>query len=79
MAKDKLKEAIVDAAQALSDLNTFAIIVSTIEGGHLHSPSYAGGERIIRICKSEEQKRLREYDRALARAQRRAKGAPNAA
>ena len=66
--RNKLGETIEAAAQALSDLNTFAVIVSIVEGGHLHAPSYAGGARIIKICRAEEAKRLREYDRAIAKA-----------
>ncbi len=60
--------AIVEAAEALSDLNTFGIVVSILEGGHIHSPSYKDGQRIIDICKSAMGKRLREYDRARAKA-----------
>ena len=59
---------IEEAAQALSDLNTFAIVISTMENGHLHSPSYRAAERIITICKAEMDKRLRDYDRARAKA-----------
>lgn len=59
-------QAVIDAAEALSDLNTFAIVVTILEGGHVHSPSYAGAERIIKICRAETGKRLREYDRAIA-------------
>lgn len=59
-------KAVCDAAEALSDLNTFAICVSILEGGHLHSASYAGAGRIIKICQDEQRKRLDEYDRAIA-------------
>lgn len=55
------------AANALSDLNVFAIVVSILEGGHTHSPSYKAAARIIAICKAEQQKRLREYDRYCER------------
>lgn len=34
----------------------------------LHSPSYSAAERIIKICRTEADKRLRDYDRAVARA-----------
>jgi hypothetical protein len=67
-AVKKRKQHVRDAAEALSDLNTFYVVISIMEGGHLHSPSYAGAERIIKICQSESEKRLREYDRAVARA-----------
>lgn len=53
------------AAEAMSDLNTFDIVASILEGGHLHSSSYAAAERIIAICKREQDKRLRDYDRAM--------------
>lgn len=53
---------------ARSDLNTFGIVESILENGHLHSASYSGAERIIKICRAEIQKRLREYDRAVAKA-----------
>ena len=55
------------ASEALSDLNTFAVVVSIMEGGHLHAPSYAASFRIINICRAEMGKRLREYDRAIAK------------
>lgn len=58
-----------DAAVAFSDLNTFATVVSILEGGHLHSKSYRAAERIIKICKGETAKRLVDYDAAAARAQ----------
>lgn len=64
MKVDPVKE----AANALSDLNTFAIVVSILEGGHLHSGSYADAERIIKICRSAQAKRLVEYDRARGKA-----------
>ena len=66
--KPTRQNAVEQAAQALSDLNTFAIVVSVLEGGHVHSPSYKTSERIIQICKEAQQARLREYDRAITRA-----------
>lgn len=57
-----------EAAEAHSDLNTFYVVISIMEGGHLHSPSYAAAQRIIKICRAEAGKRLREYDRAVAKA-----------
>src|ERR1700730_5719063 len=62
--------AIKAVAEAMSDLNTFAIVVSILENGHLHAPSYAAANRIIKICHAEEQKRLRDYDRAMVKAHR---------
>lgn len=65
---NKRSQSIESAAEALSDLNTFAIVVSILEGGHVHAPSYAGAQRIINICQREQAKRLREYDRAVEKA-----------
>jgi len=57
-----------NAAEALSDLNTFGIIVSILEGGHIHSPSHAAASRIIKICLDEQQRCLGRYDREMAKA-----------
>lgn len=65
---EERKKAIKEAAQALSDLNTFAIVVSILEGGHLHTPSYAAAERIIKISQQAQQRCLVNYDRAVAKA-----------
>jgi hypothetical protein len=52
------------AARALSDLNMFAAIV-TLPEGHIYSQSGRRvGERIISLCKTEQQRQLRTYDRA---------------
>ena len=67
MSKEK-KAAVKAAAQALSDLNTFAIVATILEGGHIHSPSHAAAQKIIRICLREQQKRLGEYDSAIEKA-----------
>ena len=65
------KAAINDAAHALADLNTFASIVTILEGGHIYMPSsYAAVEKIIKICRREQQKRLGEHDRAVEKAVR---------
>lgn len=70
-------KAIVNAAEALSDLNTFAIVVSILEGGHLHAPSYAAAQKVIGICQREQAKRLREHDRAVEKAGGGKYGTPN--
>ena len=58
-----------DGARALSDLNTFAAVVTVLEGGHIMcSASQPAVKRIVTICKREQQKLLREYDAARARA-----------
>mgnify|MGYP001612342305 CR=1 FL=1 len=36
------------AAEALSDLNTFYIVISTMESGHIHAPSHKAAKRIIK-------------------------------
>lgn len=66
MAKNRT-DAAKAAAHAHTDLNTFAAVVSLLEGGHLYrSSSYGAAERIITICKKEQDKALREYDRHIA-------------
>lgn len=67
MTEKKRKEAIRAAAESLSDLNTLAICVSILEGGHLHADSYEAAARITKICIAEQGKRLRDYDRHMAR------------
>lgn len=65
---------IKDATNALVDLNTFATVVTILEGGHLYSwKSQAAAQRIINICKTEQQKRLNEYDRAVLKARMKVK------
>ncbi len=59
------KELIYEASAALSDLNTFYVVISILEGGHVHSNSDRAAQRIITICHSESQKRLKNYDRAV--------------
>ena len=65
---EKQRQAVVAASEALSDLNTFAIVVSILENGHLHSLSCKTAARIILMCKDEQQKRLRDYDKAIVKA-----------
>lgn len=62
-SKDHLKE----ACQAHTNLNIFAAVVSLLEGGHLYGcDNDAAAQRIIGICKREQDKCLRRYDHALA-------------
>lgn len=57
------------AAQAHTDLNVFASIVSILEGGHIYmSESKEVAAKIIRICHAEQQSWLRDYDAAVAAA-----------
>ncbi len=65
----KREDNICLAAEASSDLNVFYIVISIMEGGHLHAPSYKAAERIIKICRAEGEKRLRDYDRHKVKAQ----------
>lgn len=53
------------AAEALADLNTFAIIASILEGGHLYTTGQTPVQRILKICREEQQKLLTKYDVAL--------------
>lgn len=71
MPQPKTAEAAKEAARAHSDLNIFAVVVSILEGGHLYLPtSRRAANKVIRICKDEQQKRLRDYDRAVSAASR---------
>jgi len=64
MAKDHIRE----AANALSDLNIFAAVVVLLESSLNHAPTYKSAERIIDIAKAEQQRCLRRYDAACAKA-----------
>lgn len=61
------REQFIRATEAHSDLYVFAVVISIMEGGHLHASSHKAAERIINICKRETNKRLREYDAAAKR------------
>ena len=64
------KDAIKAAAEAHTNLNTFAAVASLLEGGHLYGArTHAAASRIIAICKKEQHKWLMEYDRQSAKAQ----------
>jgi hypothetical protein len=53
------------AAEAHTNLNVFASIVSILEGGHLYGCySDRAAQRIIEICKAEQSKCLARYDAA---------------
>lgn len=57
------------AARALADLNTFALIVSILEGGHIYvSSSHTAAGRIVTICQREQKKLLKAYDAAVEKA-----------
>lgn len=60
------KKIIKEASYAHSDLNLFASIETLLEGGHLYqSESQLTAEKIIKICKAEQQKCLRAHDAAI--------------
>lgn len=57
------------AAEAHTNLNVFASVVSILEGGHLYGAySDRAAQRIIKICKSEQDKCLARFDKARAAA-----------
>lgn len=54
------------AAEAHSNLNTYAAVVALMEGGLIYGIRHAAATKIIRICKQEQQHFLRVYDGLLA-------------
>jgi hypothetical protein len=67
MAKKSKEHLITEAAEVHSNLNAFSIVVALLEGGHVTAPSYRAAARIIKICKDEQQRCLRRYDRIADR------------
>lgn len=64
------------AAGHLATLNTFAIVVSVMEGGCIQDPAGdKSAHRIIKICKQEMQRQVKKYDAALAAAEKQKGGA----
>lgn len=60
---------IKQAAEAHTNLNVFASVVSLLEGGHLYgATSDRTAQRIIEICKAEQDRCLARYDSAVAAA-----------
>lgn len=48
-------------------LNTFAAVVTLLEGGTVYDPAAnAAAQRIIKLCQSEQYRQLKKYDAALA-------------
>lgn len=73
MAKRKTRtDHIRAAAEALSDINTFGIMLEIIEGGGILNGGYSieMGEEIATLCKQGTQKALEDYDAAVAAANR---------
>lgn len=64
------------AAKSMSDLHVFHAVIAILEGGTVHAPSHEASFRIIRICKAESQKRLRDYDKAMDAMERSQRPAP---
>ena len=64
------RDPVRDAARAHTNLNTFASVVSILEGGHLYGRENKAASRIIAICKTEQARWLRAYDKAKAEAEK---------
>ena len=69
---EERKRAVRDAAEAHTNLNIYAAVVTILEGGHLYGAADGGSGlpaqfKIIRICQVEQAKWLRKYDAAIAR------------
>ncbi|MET4197316.1 chorismate mutase [Bradyrhizobium sp. LA8.1] len=64
MMKQK-RDYVKEVADAHTNLNVFASIVSVLEGGHLYGcHSDRTVQRIIEICKAEQYRCLKRFDRA---------------
>jgi hypothetical protein len=62
-----VKEPIRIACEAHSDLNIFAAVIAILEGGTIYTSSgYSAASKIVKLCKAETQKQLRQYDLAVA-------------
>lgn len=66
---------IAEAARAHSTLNTFSVVVSILEGGHVYGGYNATASRVIKMCQKEMQRQLRLYDKHVAAAQAKGGGA----
>lgn len=67
MKSDRERSAL-QAAEAHTDLNVFAAVVILLESSLQTSARHAASQRIIRICKAEQQRCLRDFDLAMAKA-----------
>jgi len=56
------------ACRAHNNLNIFAAVIALMESGLLYSESYPMADRLVQLCKKEQQKCLKLYDAARARA-----------
>ena len=60
-------QTIEETAHALTDLNIFYAIIALAEGSFLRRPESQGtAEKIVRLCKVEAGKCLRDYDAGRA-------------
>lgn len=67
MKKKTVDQLIKDVAQAHTNLNVFASVVSILEGGHLYGAiSDEAANRIIAISQREQARCLKRYDEAVA-------------
>lgn len=57
-----------DAAKAMSDLHVFAAVQCLMEHSLVSSRRFKSEARIVQVCQKEQQRCLRDYDRALAKA-----------
>lgn len=57
------------AAEAHTNLNIFAAVMSLMEGGHVYGPDAGSAattaRKIIRLCLAEQQKQLMIYDKNI--------------
>ena len=63
-------EANVDIARTHTRLNTFGSVVAILEGGCLPSGCISAdntARKIIALCKAEQQRQLKKYDRLSGR------------
>ena len=68
MSKPTRAQHIEDAATAHSDLNVFYAVIALMEASLISSKHHAAEGRIVKICKDEGARCLRDYDLATARA-----------
>lgn len=65
-----MKTAAKAAAEAHTNLNIFAAVMSLMEGGHVYGPDAGSAattaRKIIQLCKAEQQKQLVIYDKNIA-------------
>ncbi|VVD91370.1 hypothetical protein PCO31110_01637 [Pandoraea communis] len=66
-----MKNFIEDAAQAKTNLHVLHAVISILESGALcgGTGSHTAANRIINICRKEQQRLLAMYDKAVATSQ----------